>query len=130
MTAVPWALPPRADRRPEPIDPVTRRKLLERAGGLDEVTGEPLMSPPDIHHRKKKSQGRDDSPSNLLVVSRRTHNRLGQHEAFARENGFVVDSWRSPADVALLLHMDRYVLLTDTFGYVDAERGPDGGAAA
>lgn len=123
MIATPWELKPA--KRPDLalLDPELRRRLLRRSGGLDEVTGERLVAPPDCHHRKKKSQGRDDSPSNLLVVSRKTHDRLGSHEAWAREHGFVVSAYSNPADVAILLHCKRYVLLGDDFSYIDGETG-------
>lgn len=122
--APPWDI-----KRPKPptlalLDPELRQLLWRRSGGLDEVTGERLIGGRfDGHHRKKKSQGRDDSPSNLLVVSRKTHDRLGSHEAWAREHGFVVSAYSNPADVAILLHCKRYVLLGDDFSYIDGETG-------
>lgn len=123
MIEAPWEIP--KPKRPELalIDPETRSKLFARCGGLDEVTGERLGLRFDVHHRKKKSQGRDDRPCNLLVVTRKTHDRLGSHEAWARDHGFVVSAYKDPADVAVLLHCRRYVLLTDAFGYLDGETG-------
>lgn len=105
------------------IDADLRRRLLARAGGYDEITGDRLIAPPDIHHRKKKSQGRDDRPCNLLVVSRRTHHKVGQFEGWAREHGFIVSAYDDPADIALVLHCKRYVLLGEDFTYIDGETG-------
>lgn len=123
--APPWDVP--KPKKPEMalLDPELRRLLWKRAGGLDEVTGERIVGGRwDAHHRRKKSQGRDDSPSNLLVVMRLTHNRLGNREAWARERGFIVSAYGDhPRDIAILLHLRRYVLLDDAGNYIDAETG-------
>lgn len=48
------------------------------------------------HHRKRRSQGGDGSPANLLAVCLNCHQQIHDHPALAYERGWLVHSWDEP----------------------------------
>jgi 5-methylcytosine-specific restriction protein A len=110
-------------RRPTGPDLATTQLVLARAGGCDEITGEPLLGVRgrdwDIHHRRPRRMGGDPRPDtnrapNLLVILRRTHDDLESHRADALTHGWLLHAGDDPAAVAVLLHHgSRWAYLTD-----------------
>lgn len=74
-----------------------RRAVWERSGGFCEVCGLPGAN--HLHHRRLRSQGGRHEPSNLLHVHWRCHERIHSRPALSYERGWMVPSWREPADV-------------------------------
>ena len=55
--------------------------------------------PLHVHHRKLRSQGGKDEPSNLLVVDNKCHDFIHAHPAQSYTNGWLVHSYEDPAMV-------------------------------
>ncbi len=72
-----------------------------------------------LHHRKNRSQGGLDVPSNLVVMcgsgTTGCHGWATERPTLARREGFVVPSWADPAGVPLLRY-GRRILLGDDGG--------------
>lgn len=78
------------------------------------------------HHRKFKSRRGGDEVSNgiLLCGSGTTgcHGWVHHHPTIARLEGFAVESWELPDEVALKHFLYGWVLLDDEGGWVPASR--------
>ena len=70
-----------------------------------------------LHHRKLRSRGGKDTPSNLLWVHHGCHNldsdSIHARPAFATDKGWMVPSWREPNDWPLFKPDGSVVLLQD-----------------
>ncbi len=90
----------------------TRRAVWERCAETCEGCGYWLPREQlHIHHRKLKSQGGTDDPTNLLALHRDCHTGpRGVHMNPERsyELGHLVRSFEEPADVLVLLHPHMY----------------------
>lgn len=76
-----------------------RDALFRRCGGRCEFCGKPMLTS-DVHHRKLRSQGGDESLDNLVLVHPYCHERAHHYPHQAREWGWIVPSWADPAEVA------------------------------
>lgn len=67
-----------------------RRWVLDRSGGRCEA-GTEVCSGRAVHahHVVPRSQGRDDTPGNLLAVCVECHDWIHSHPAAARERGWL-----------------------------------------
>lgn len=104
----------------------TRSIVWDRCGGLCEVCGR-TMDPTDwaLHHRKLRSHGGPDTPSNALAVHHRCHNlatgSIHLAVAHALDQGWLVSSWNDPTRTTVLIAGRGLVLLDDAGLYLDAE---------
>jgi hypothetical protein len=55
------------------------------------------------HHRKRRSQGGDDSPENILEVSPEMHDWIHKNVAAATALGWLVPEWADPATIKVQL---------------------------
>lgn len=53
------------------------------------------------HHRKRRSQGGDDSLVNILELDFETHEAVHRNPELAYEHGLLVKSWQEPGDVTV-----------------------------
>jgi hypothetical protein len=75
--------------------------------GLCEICGEQAAL--DRHHRKRRSQGGDDSPANIMEICRMCHNVIHADPAWAYDQGYLVKSWEDPASVPVERKTDQLV---------------------
>lgn len=103
-----------------------RETVLRRARGRCESCGRRLdIDTLHFHHRKARSAGRDDSPSNGLALCARCHGWTHGHVTAAREAGLIVPSWNDPAEVPVVLRDGCWLLEADgTRKAVDAATLP------
>lgn len=87
-----------------------RQKAYDRAGGRCDLCGQPLSNAAfECHHRKKRSQGGDDSLPNLVALHSHCHHvRVHGQPAWAYDRGFLVRRDDEPADVPVLRHGTRW----------------------
>jgi len=91
--------------------------VIARAAGYCERCGGPALESMALHHRKLKSRGGKDTPSNLIWIHHSCHNlatdsiHLAPKEATAK--GFMVSSWQDPAQTPMLTPEGLMVLLAD-----------------
>lgn len=102
--------------------------VLERAGHYCEACGM-VGSDFALHHRKLRSQGGLDAPSNLIAVHHGCHN-LGTHSIHlnpkaAIAKGQIVPSWADPLEFPLTLSDGNVVRLDNEGNYLEIE-GSDG----
>lgn len=64
------------------------------------------------HHRKARSAGRNDCPSNLLALCGYCHGEIHSHPAAARAQGLILSRWelRLPALVPVVLAAGCFLL--------------------
>lgn len=94
-------------RKKQPIAPTVVAAVLERAGGSCERCGTPLRGQRgfdwSIHHRKNRSQGGRNTPSNLMALcghgASRCHGFVTENPELAKAEGTHVPSWNDPAYV-------------------------------
>jgi 5-methylcytosine-specific restriction endonuclease McrA len=86
----------------------------ERCGVHRDSTFERTL---DGHHRKLRARGGLDELSNIAVLCRSCHEWAHGHPKTATGLGFIVPSRAVPGRRAMLLHGDRWRLLTDAGGY-------------
>lgn len=112
--SLPTRPPTRLDG-PFNLDDVRYRwALWNRSRGLCDVGGEPLSPRAwDPHHRKQRSLGGTDEPSNVLVVCRAHHDRIHDRIRWAHDNGYLVHSRDDPLLVDVILHGRTRVRLTN-----------------
>jgi hypothetical protein len=67
----------------------SKQVVLARAGGMCEVPG-CLREAKSVHHRRLRSQGRDDSPDNLIALCAEHHEAVHRSPAWAQSVGLVV----------------------------------------
>ena len=89
--------------------------VIARAAGYCERCGGPALESMALHHRKLKSRGGKDTPSNLIWVHHSCHNlatdsiHLAPKEATAK--GYMVSSWQDPEETPMLTPEGLMVLL-------------------
>lgn len=76
-----------------------RTALWLRAGDRCEFCGEPFRGQMELHHRRLRSQGGQDTAENLAAIHPACHVRAHQYPAQSREWGWIVPSWADPAEV-------------------------------
>ena len=98
------------------------KKIVEivqkRANGYCEKCGLPAL--PEnmaLHHRKLRSRGGQDTPSNLLLVHHGCHNlqtdSIHLNPAYAEDKGWICPSWRQPNEHPYVKPDGTIVLLQD-----------------
>ena len=100
-----------------------REMVLERDGYACVCCGVSIAGQPySLQHRKRRSQGGDNSPSNLVTVlgtgTTLCHERIDSRRDPADEaNGYTVRSWADPEAVPVVLYGRITVWLTDDGRY-------------
>lgn len=88
-----------------------------RAGDHCEVCGNPALPSMALHHRKLKSRGGKDSPSNLIRIHHGCHNlrsdSIHLNPERASQKGWMVGSWQNPDEVPFTRPDGSIVLLHD-----------------
>jgi hypothetical protein len=97
--------------RPAEVAPELREAVFTRSGGLCELCGERLQPGWEWHHRKRRSQGGEDSVSNGLALHVLCHKRVHGHVAWSESVGALVRSTANPSRVRLALHGETWVWL-------------------
>ena len=104
--------------------------VLERAGFYCEKCGH-SGSGFALHHRKLRSQGGEDTPSNLIAVHHGCHNlntdSIHLNPAIAKRNGWIVPGWAEPHEFPMTLPDGSKVYLDDEGGYTIMEEGIEDG---
>ena len=89
----------------------------ERAGDYCEVCGQPALPSMALHHRKLKSRGGKDTPSNLIWIHHGCHNMradsIHQNPKTADMKGWTVPSWAEPHEWPFVRPDGSIVLLLD-----------------
>lgn len=86
------------------IPAATRRAVWERCAETCEACGYWLAREQlHIHHRKLKSQGGTDDPTNLIAVHFRCHESIHLSPERSYELGHLVRSYEDPTDVSVVL---------------------------
>jgi 5-methylcytosine-specific restriction endonuclease McrA len=90
--------------------------VQERANGYCEVCGG-VVREGALHHRKLKSRGGKDTPSNLIYIHHGCHNlktdSIHLNPERATQNGWMVESWKEPHEAPMLMPDGTYALLLD-----------------
>ena len=94
-----------ARRRDTEPDAETRRLVLERDGYACVCCGASVLGRPySLQHRKRRSQGGGNSPSNLITVTTGCHARIGSRADPADEaKGYTCRGWQDPAGVPVMV---------------------------
>ena len=75
--------------------------VLARANGYCETCGG-AVDGGALHHRKLKSRGGKDTPSNLIYIHHECHNlrtdSIHLSPAKATDKGWMVESWKEPEE--------------------------------
>lgn len=107
-----------------------RHIVYMRCGGFCEKCGQRLPESWALHHRKLRSRGGKDCPTNLLALHHSCHNLATNSVHFnpadSLERGFMVASWDTPEKCPITLPSGDIVTLTDNGEYVYQERGKYG----
>jgi len=83
-----------------------------------------VWSSPHVHHRKLRSQGGRDAPSNLLLLCGDCHGWVHGHPRLARLAGWIVSRSSTPADVpAWCEPLAGWYRLDDDYGRHRADNG-------
>lgn len=94
--------------------------VLNRAGFYCEKCGR-VGSDFALHHRKLRSRGGQDTPSNLIAVHHGCHNldtdSIHNNPKLAEVKGWMVPSWADPADFPMTLPDGRIVRLNEDGNY-------------
>ncbi|WP_170177806.1 HNH endonuclease [Thermomonospora umbrina] len=100
---------------PRPDISEQRAEAYERAGGKCDLCGQPLSwARFECHHRKKRSQGGDDSLSNLIALHPACHHdKVHGRPKWAYEHGFMVRRDGDPAKTAVFRHGTRWQIPGD-----------------
>lgn len=89
----------------------------ERAGKWCEVCGECAHPNMALHHRKLRSRGGQDTPSNLIRIHHGCHNlrsdSIHLNPEKASQKGWMVGSWQDPTEVPFTRPDGSIVLLKD-----------------
>ena len=113
----------------------SRRKALDkklwelcwtRCKGYCEKCGLPMNEEDcDLHHRKLRSRGGEDTPENALMVHHACHlqhrDSIHDNPAFSLLVGWMVSSWANPAEVSVTLPSGTTVMLTNEGTYLEKE---------
>jgi 5-methylcytosine-specific restriction endonuclease McrA len=76
-----------------------RTALWLRSGGRCEFCGDVFRGAMELHHRRLRSQGGQDTADNLAAIHPECHLRAHRFPAQSREWGWIVPSWEDPAEV-------------------------------
>lgn len=89
----------------------------ERAGDYCEVCGHPALPSMALHHRKLRSRGGKDTPSNIIRIHHGCHNlrsdSIHHNPENASQKGWMVGSWQEPSQVPFTCPDGSIVLLLD-----------------
>lgn len=89
----------------------------ERAGDYCEVCGHAALPSMALHHRKLKSRGGQDTPSNLIRIHHGCHNlrtdSIHLNPYKAESKGWIVPSWKEPHEFPFVRPDGSIVLLQD-----------------
>lgn len=93
-------------------------KIVEdRAGNYCEVCGSVALPSMALHHRKLKSRGGQDTPSNLIKIHHGCHNlntdSIHLNPAKAEAKGWLCPSWREPNEHPFVKPDGTIILLQD-----------------
>ena len=112
-----------------------RQQVYERARGACERCGYTLGEVWECHHRKKRSQGGEDTVTNLVALHMDCHNAgvpgsVHHSPGRAYSDGFLV--WRrfDPREAPLHLHGERWVVLEPDGTYAPTDSPHDDEAEA
>ena len=97
------------------------KKLVEivqqRANGYCEICGGVMLDGGALHHRKLKSRGGKDTPSNLIYIHHGCHNlntdSIHLNPLKATQKGWMVESWKDPHETPFVMPDGGYALLLD-----------------
>lgn len=110
-------------------DPATVEQVYERAGYACEIggcmVGDRRGVDHHIHHRRPRALGgttrpETNGPQNLLLLCPACHLEVEQHREQARAMGWLVGQNQDPAQVPVLVHPARWVLLAADGTYAEA----------
>jgi HNH endonuclease len=97
------------------IPAAVRAVVLARCGGRCEACGESLAEGPVHMHHRRKRNGRNHTPDNLVALHSTCHvvapEAVHQRPEWARERGLIVFSGGDPTATPLTLPDGRRVLL-------------------
>jgi hypothetical protein len=117
----PFTVPtPASKPRSHQVPPEVREAIWQRCGGLCELCKESLKPGWHAHHRRRRSQGGDDSVTNVLALHGRCHDRVHGHVDWSEQAGFLVRSTEYPGRKRLALFGERWVRLARDGSYVEA----------
>lgn len=102
------------------LDRNLREALWQRCGGQCEACSGELDRGAQAHHRKRRSQGGDDSVTNLVLLHPLCHRRIHSHPAWAFDTGFLVHATDQPGRIRVALFGERWVRLAVDGSYVAA----------
>lgn len=86
-----------------------REAVIARAAGRCEHCGRPLVGKVDIHHRKLRTRGGDDSLGNLMAVTPWCHHeQIHKYPKAAAEHGHQVHAWEDPNEIPVRLAPEGY----------------------
>jgi hypothetical protein len=107
-----------------------KRLVFARAGGRCERCGAGITL--SYHHRKKRSQGGDWTPDNIVLVcgsgTTGCHGWIEHNPAKAEKEGFHVRPWEEPDEIAVKILRQNWQLLLDNGEVSEGdERGTDPG---
>ena len=106
-----------------PLPRALRKALTERSMRCCEVCGQP--NPTDPHHRKRQSQGGQDTLANLLDLCRGCHNGVHHEPKRARLAGYLLPRNAEPEHVPVRrwsrVHGERVLTLLRDDGTIDEE---------
>jgi len=90
--------PFRPNRRRKPMSKVLRHAVWARDGGLCQFAGESVSEQDaEIHHRKLRSRGGQDTPENLITLCGTHHRAVHANPIASTERGFICPSTEDPA---------------------------------
>lgn len=95
---------------------LARSRVYSRSGGRCEVCKRRLsLDAMHVHHRRARSQGRDDTLANLLGTCLWCHEDVHAHPTNSYEHGWIIPNMppRAPAEVPVLLYGKWWLLGVD-----------------
>lgn len=85
---------------------IDREEVIARQQGYCWWCGIVLSGKVDIHHRKLRSQGGQDTAENLVALHQLCHNlsreAVHANPKLANSRGFIVKSWQNPEEVRIV----------------------------
>lgn len=107
--------PRRGGLKREKMDTDLRDGIIARSAGLCDSCGYGMRSTDayEVHHRKLRTRGGEDSWENLLGVCAPCHRWIHANPENATLYGLMVSSWQDPAETPILLYGRRLVMAGD-----------------